>query len=563
MKIIKLAKVFLPRYILNSFKMKRALHWLRYKFIIIPRLKKQLSDCIENQNFSNKIEGKRIFLPLIETNHYQYYQLLILSKALERRGAKVKVLVCGQSLDGCEIKSVKNELDSDPCWKCRFNEKMILPLFGLETVKISDVLSKYEITSFELEAKKLIDAGDNEIIRHGVNLQQSIEDSVVRYFYGATPDDARYVNAIREVHTKTALMSIEVARRVDGEWAPNVVISNMPCYSAWEPYYRYYRSNQNRYCQIAMTAFDFNSIVFNSFELFPATKRFANYVKRRNSINLDRDEQKELQDFISNRIAGKAEVFIEHNYFSSTSNPDAIKKIIKYDESKRNIFLFSNLYWDVGLSDRCGLLSGVLDWVIATIEIVKNDQNCHLYIKPHPAEFFGSSGSSKGVSQFIKEKYPYGLSNVTIIDPELKINTYQLFPLIDVGVIFTGTLGLEMMRAGIPVISTGETSHKGLNLAAEPTTLSDYSAYLLGEIEFQNVSKDLLELFSYFYFIRALIPWRLTKQVYDDEFDGFAIRSLDDLELGRDPLIDYLCNCILDPENTMPEAWPLIVNLRE
>jgi hypothetical protein len=563
MQISKFFKIILLKYVLSNFKMMRLLYWLRCNLIIIPRLKYQLYNQTKDQNLDRKNEYKRILLPLIETNHYQHYQLLILAKALELRGASVRILVCGQSLEGCEIKSIRNEQDNDPCWKCRFNEKTILPLFGLETVKLTDVLSKHEITSFGLEARLLTSAGDKEVVRHGVNLQQSIEDSVVRYFYGATPADARYVNTIREAHTKTALMSIEVAHRIDIEWAPNIVLSNMACYSAWEPYYRYYRSRQKRYFQISISAFNFNSIIYNSFDLFPATKRFRKYMMHRSGNKLNKDEQKELIDFIHNRISGKSELFVENKYFSAKANSETIKEILKYDETKRNIFLFSNLYWDVGLSDRSDLFAGVLDWVIGTIEIAKNDQNCHLYIKPHPVEVFGPSGSLKGVAQFIKEKYPNGISNVTIIEPELKLNTYQLFPLIDVGVIFTGTLGLEMMLAGIPVISTGETSHKGLNLAVEPSTLSEYGAYLVGEKDFQKVSKDLLELFSYFYFIQTLIPWRLTKRVYADDFTGFTIRSLSDLELGRDPVLDHLCNCIVDPENSLPEAWSEIEHLRK
>ena len=68
-----------------------------------------------------------------------------------------------------------------------------------------------------------------------------------------------------------------------------------------------------------------------------------------------------------------------------------------------------------------------------------------------------------------------------------------------------------------------------------------------------------MELFAYFYFIKIMIPWRLTKQAYADKFDGFNIDSLKDLEPGRDPYLDHLCNCFLDPENTVVEGWPDVV----
>ena len=52
-----------------------------------------------------------------------------------------------------------------------------------------------------------------------------------------------------------------------------------------------------------------------------------------------------------------------------------------------------------------------------------------------------------------------------------------------------------------------------------------------------------------------MIPFNLTKQVYADNFDGFMIKSLDDLILGKNKYLDHLCNCILDSKNTIIEGW--------
>jgi hypothetical protein len=554
--IKKILKNCLPMIITNHFRLLNLLHWLKFKIVVIPKLKKQLSTRIKfDFTLVENIKNKKILLPLIETNHYQIYQLLILVKMLKLRGAKVKILVCGQSLSGCEIKSIKNKKDSDPCWKCRFTEKEVLPLFDLDIIKISDVITNTQIVSFEQDARKLI-SSDNEVYYRGFSLKQSIEDSVVRYFYGAIPDDYSYINNVKVAHARTALMSLEMAYQIDNTWGPDLVISNMPCFSAWEPYYKYYRLNRNRFRQISMTAFSFNSIIFNSFELFPSKERFANYLTiRKNKLN--KIEIDELNKFMLTRRLGKADLFVENKYFINNSKTTEVKKLIKYDSSKRNIFLFSNLYWDTGLSERGGLYPDVIDWVIGTIEAIKNESNCHLYIKPHPAENFGSSGSLKGVAQHIRDKYADELQNVTIINPSLRINTYQLFPLVDVGVIFTGTLGLELMLEGKPVISTGITSHSGLNLSEEPSTFEEYKEYLIGNREFKKISKDKIELFAYFYFIRTLIPWRLTKQAYADDFDGFQIKTLADLEVGKDLTNDYLCNCIVDQNKFIPENWPM------
>jgi len=87
---------------------------------------------------------------------------------------------------------------------------------------------------------------------------------------------------------------------------------------------------------------------------------------------------------------------------------------------------------------------------------------------------------------------------------------YDLFSYIDLGVIFNGTIGLEMMLSDIPVVSTGKTTYQGLGFSMEPETVEQYHAILLGNQQPPSVDKEQLELFAYFYFIKTLIPWTLT-----------------------------------------------------
>ena len=61
------------------------------------------------------------------------------------RGAKIKILLCGSSLKGCEIKSFKNEKEIDPCWKCRFNENNLVKIFNLDVCHIGEFLNKSDI----------------------------------------------------------------------------------------------------------------------------------------------------------------------------------------------------------------------------------------------------------------------------------------------------------------------------------------------------------------------------------------------------------------------------------
>ncbi len=497
--------------------------------------------------------NSKILVPLIETNHYQFYQILMIAKVLQIRGAHVKVLLCGQNLEGCELKSERNENDKDPCWQCRFNQHNVVGLFGLEIIQISDIINQSKLEELKKESSFMMNNDNVEIERHGIYLSRCINDSVVRYYYGTLPEDVHKVSNVKYAHVLTALINIEIAKYIDESWKPNIVLNNMAGYSAWAPYADYFEKNGNRFRTISMAPYDYSCIRFNILDILKSTNRFQSYKRTRFSEKLTDLERDKLFQFIDKRVKNKSKIFKEFNMFSDEQFD--LENILSLDRNCRNIFLFLNIHWDVGLSDSSDLYSDPISLTFDTIEICKEIPNCKLYIKPHPGDIFGVK-SNKGMSELIKDKYPKLPSNIIIIEPEWKIKPYDLFDFIDVGVIFTGTLGLEMMLSGIPVISTGLTPHHGLGFAAEPKSINEYRSLILGEKQTYPVDRDQLEMFAYFYFIRTLIPWTLTKQSFGDNFDGFSFDTLDSLRPGKDRYLDHLCDCILDLDNTTPEAWP-------
>lgn len=266
---------------------------------------------------------------------------------------------------------------------------------------------------------------------------------------------------------------------------------------------------------------------------------------------LSNAEKEELAEHMGRRYSGTSQIFRDSRMFEASPAVDCLE----IDRDKRNVFLFSNIYWDVGMTERKSLYDGVIPWVLDSIESFAHDSRGHLYIKPHPAEVYDSSTSLKGIESFIRDRFPHLPENVSIIAPELRINTYDLFPLINLGVVFNGTLGLEMLLHDIPVVVTGLAPYGHLDGLSRPTTVEEYRNVLTGRTEPSRPSLNEVELFAYFYFVKMHIPWTLTERAFADDFRGFAFDSLEALEPGRDPYLDHLCSCILDPEHTVIEGW--------
>ena len=530
--------------------------WLNFIFIIKGRLKSQLSIKHIKDESSIKKRSKRILIPLIETSHYQHYQLLVIAKALELRGAEVKILICGQFLDGCEIKTSKNEELNDPCYECRFNEKNTLPMFNLDVIRLNDFITDDLKIEFKNEAQAVIESNGTSLTRHGIVLDQSIDNSIIRYYYGGIPQNKALVKKVRFDHTVTAMISAEIAYKIDREWSPEIVFNNMYSYSAWEPMFEYYNVNGNRSNSVSINNFNYNGLVVNTPELFQTTKRYKKYVAWRNNKRLNKKETRVLWEFFQDRIDGNTRFFKDYNYFINSESDMPIQKLLNIDKKKRNLFLFSNVFWDIGISSHSKLFDGVIDWILQTIEIVKyQEEKVHLYIKPHPGEKNNSLSSSTGIADIIEKDYPELPANITIIDPDLNINTYNLFPYIDLGVMYNGTLGLEMMLSKIPVVTSGKTTFQGLGFAFEPKTIEEYEKILIDGDSQKIVNQDEIELYAYFYFIKTMVPFNLTKETYSNIFSGFMFDSLDELKIGNNKYLDHLCNCIIDPKNTIIEGW--------
>lgn len=525
---------------------------LQHKYLVHlrPNLTRQLRS---TRRVVNSRRPVRVCIPVIETNHYQAFHVLGVAKALQLRGAEVLVLLCGSRLDGCEIKSSRNQVD-DPCQECRFNHQKVVPLFGLKSARLSDYISDAEVESIREQAAKLVRDYPESFRYLGVDLIPIVDDSVVRHYYGGVPLSAPLeLAARRRDHLSSAMMATTVAHRISESWSPDVFFSNMSAYSPFAPFREVARIREIPFKTISLSILNEHAVVVNFEELFASRERYDRYIGSRSHARLTAAEAQELQSFLDSRFKGKA-AFISKKlgwFDAAPVNPLASEP----RSNKRVIALFPNVFWDVGLSDRNSMFAGVVEWVLATVRIVAEAPDCELIVKVHPAERLFGESSERGIEDFIRAEFPKLPQNLTIIRAEDKRNPYDLLTNADIGVVYNGTIGLEMMFLDVPVIICGRSVYNGFGLGAEPRNLLEYADFLLGRREIPRADPTERDLLAYFYFIKAQVPWTLTEKAIADNFRGFSIGSLDEILPGNSPYVDHLCNCILDGHNTVVEEW--------
>lgn len=523
-------------------------------FFIRRRLSRQLKKKLNYKNISTN-KKKKILIPLIETNHYQSFHLLIIAKALVLRGFNVKVLICDGFLSGCEIKSFKNRNDKNPCFICKNNIKNILPLFELDYIKFGDLIDTNDLKKINKISNLYLRGKKKKLVYKKFDFTQTIQDSLIRYYYGNT-----FFYNYKDVkldHSNTAITSYIIAEKLNKSWKPDIILNNMYAYSSWEPLFKFYK-NKCRVLSLNLSPLNSKSIYFNMFDLLISDFRFKKYLKIRKNKKLNLKEERSLNNYLKKRRLGNTEdmkknsIFLDQNthYENLVSKLDKLKK-----QNKKIIFLFTNVYWDIGLSDQIGLYKDVVSWTMDTIKILSKSNNHHIFIKTHPAEINKSAPSITTLEDVIRKKLKKIPENVTFIKPSYKVNAYKLSTKIDLGVIFTGTLGIEMILLGVPIIAVGSVPYRKLNFAIIPKNKKEYKYQLLIKKNSKPAYKrKMLKIYSYFYFIKSSIPWNLTPSAHGQRFNGFKFNSLDEIYPNKNKYLDHICNCITDT-SCIPENW--------
>ena len=524
-----------------------------YKFFILFFIKKNLQKQLNREKFLKiKKNKKRILVPLIESNHYQVFQILLIAKALELRGAEVKVLLCGGTLQGCEIKSVKTVNEKDPCWKCKFNDIHLVKQFNLDVIYINDLLNISDLQKINKISK--ISSLKEIKKENNYNLFQIVQDSVVRYFYGKTNIDKEL--KIIKNHYNTSLKILLVSKKLFKTFNPNIILNNMQSYSSFAPLFLYFKKKHIKCCTLTMTAFNHRALVYNLFELLVSKTRYLNYLKARKPKKLSKKENNELDAYLAKRFSGEDEHLNQYKYMNSKYlelKKDYQDQKIYKNKKKIKIFMITNLHWDIGIDEsKKNVFKNMNQWVFDNINFFSKRKQYHLFIKPHPIETNVKYQTLHTMEDVIRLRYKKIPDNITILKNKSKFNIFKYKNQIDLCLTYTGTLGLEMLLNKKKVIAAGNAPYNFLT--PRFSSKNQYYNLILNYKKIKNPSIEDVRCFAYFFFIKTPIPWTLSDKIYAQSTGKFNFSSIEDLMPGKNFYFDHLLDVILK-KNKISEAW--------
>ena len=153
---------------------------------------------------------------------------------------------------------------------------------------------------------------------------------------------------------------------------------------------------------------------------------------------------------------------------------------------------------------------------------------------------------------YIEEKFTQLSKNIQIISPNTDISPYSLYPFIDVGLVYNGTMGLEMAIYGFPVVVAGNAHYGKKGFTYDVFTKDDFSELIFTELKNLPNQKKLARIYGYFHFIKKFLPRTF---LYANSFldVGWNINSFEGFTPGKNKYLDHICNYIIN--NGVFQDW--------
>lgn len=141
------------------------------------------------------------------------------------------------------------------------------------------------------------------------------------------------------------------------------------------------------------------------------------------------------------------------------------------DPDKPIAALFPNITWDTAALDREVVFASVQDWALRTAEHFADHPEWQLVIRIHPVE---QVFSEEYVGELLRARWRTLPDNIRLVESRDPLSSYRLLDATQLGLYYTGTLGLEMTMLGIQSVTPALPLYGGYGFTREATSLDAY-----------------------------------------------------------------------------------------
>lgn len=178
------------------------------------------------------------------------------------------------------------------------------------------------------------------------------------------------------------------------------------------------------------------------------------------------------------------------------------------------ILLAANVICDSLTLGRQVFTKTMSEWLQGTVRAFASRDTVHLIVRIHPGERFAKGPSVAEVVRAALPELPPHIHLVQATDP---INTYDIFEIASLGLVYTTTTGMEMAMSGIPVIVGGITHYRGKGFTLDPESWEAFHKLLdevLADLPKYRLTRQQTALawqyaYRFFFSYPSPFPWHL------------------------------------------------------
>lgn len=417
------------------------------------------------KNLLKDIKPRQLLNKTIVFNTVRSYRIVIdreyfLGKLLALNGAKVYMLLDDTILHLWEYFQYNDLPTNQNYEKFNFNPnthrykdfKLILQNFLRKRIN-KKALKIYSDKDLQTIYYSTIIKKNKVNIENWQELEKYAYSSTLRFFKTSLLDfNDKNVKHYYKIAYKNAVLSRSIGEYVLNELKPDLFITSHGIYSTWAPAYDYLFKKGLKtlvYSDVHGHSMDPREIFFSNTKIHFLSK--SAFWQKFKSTTLTEKNRKDILKYFENRINFKT-ADSKMLYVGGVTS----YKVDKNDGYKYHLAIFPKVVWDGNINDRHIIFKGFIDWIMSTVNHLKNRKDVKLYIKAHPSEITEAKGSPK-ITDIVKKLISLeNIDNIVLIPPEMRINTYEFIKGIDVGIVYDGVLGMELPFLKIPTITCVE-----------------------------------------------------------------------------------------------------------
>ena len=500
--------------------------------VMIAQAAEILSAPSEITAVAPKEELDVVFLTMIGGHGYNTSVDIVLGLALKARGHRVRFVVCDQQLPACEVKKAKNKNGwQKACNKCWAYGQAIYSSFGLEIVKVSDLVADYD-------APKDLSRW-NEIV----------EASLLKHFgVGILAEDST-TEARREAYQQSVSISHRIGEALVA-MSPDRVIMSHGIYSTWGPQRELLNDANIPVVTYSKCKKKWTEKLnwTTSADWWDVSQEWERVQDRA----LTTEQSDQLDRYLDSRRDHSADT-LKYNFGTEESKTETYERL-GLDPNKPTFIAFTNVLWDAASAQREIVFSDPITWIIDTINWFAKHPDRQLVVKIHPAEVV--IGTNQPFASIITERVGELPKNVRVIEPHEKVNSWSVMSIADLGLVHTSTIGMEMPLENIPCAVVSRTHYRERGFTIDVNTKEEY----FDLIENWNVQNYDLEEFrtrgrryAYLLFERYQLPFKF---FYEPKHTDVRAMNFDSVQtLADHPTMKLICNSIEQREDfLLPET---------